>query len=159
MVEQFKRWWATISEREQKLVMISAAVFFIGVLYWGILSPLNSKLEAAQLKLDRAEQTLSWVQEKSTEIIKSGGAAKKVTQKTNLSSLMTQTAKKYQITFTRLVDKKQKVDVSVDDIEFNKLVNWMTHLETKYSVKVIDIELTKSKMKGYVKVNRLSLGY
>ena len=159
MVDQFKSWWITISEREQKLVIVSAAVFFVGILYWGILSPLNTKLENAQLKHERAEQTLSWMQEKLTEIVKSGSATRKITQKTNLSRLMTQTAQKYQITFTRLVDKKQKVDVSVDDIEFNKLVKWMTHLKEKYSVTVIDIELTKSKMKGYVKVNRLSLGY
>lgn len=159
MIDQFKSWWTTISEREQQLVMVSGVVFLVGILYWGIFSPLNTNRADAQLKLERAEQTLIWTQEKATEIIKLGGSKKREIQKTNLSRLMTQTAKKYQIKFTRLVDKKETVNVSMEDVEFNKLENWMAYLKLKYSVVVVDIELTKSKNNGYVIVNRLSLGY
>lgn len=159
MIDQFKGWWATISEREQQLVMVSGAVFLLGIIYWGIFSPLNSNRADAQLKLERAEQTLTWTQEKATEIIKSGGSENKVIHNTNLSHLMTETAKKYQIKFTRLVDKTETVNVSMEEVEFNKLENWMVYLKVKYSLTVVDIELTKSKDKGYVIVNRLSLGY
>lgn len=159
MIEQFKGWWITISEREQKLVLVSAIAFFIGILYWGLVQPLNNNLNDAQLKLKRAEQTLTWVQEKSTDIVKMGSANKKPIRNVKLSRLMTQTAIKYQIAFTRIVDKDQKVDLSLDEIEFNHLAKWMSYLKKNYGVIVLDIELSKTKKKGFVKVNRLSLGY
>ena len=108
MVEKFQEWWVTISEREQIMTIASAIVIAVGILYWGIYSPLNSSYEANKLKLDRAQKTLIWVQSSSTKIVKAGSlTAHSKPKNKNLSQLLNHTSKQYKITFKRIVNKKK----------------------------------------------------
>ena len=160
MQEKFQEWWASISEREQIMTGVSALVMAIGILYWGIYSPLNNAYEANQLKLDRAEKTLAWVQTSATTLVKAGATTQKSKPKNqNLSQLLNHTSKKYNITFKRIVNKKGKVDVWVEDVDFSKFTKWLALLEKRYSIEVLDIDLVKKDRKGYVQINRLALGY
>jgi general secretion pathway protein M len=160
MQEKFQEWWASISEREQIMTGVSALVIAIGILYWGIYSPLNNAYEANQLKLNRAKQTLTWVQTSATTLVKAGATTQKRKPKQqNLSQLLNRTHKKYDITFKRIVNKRGKVDVWVEDVDFHKFSKWLALLEKRYSVEVLDIDLVKKDHKGYVQINRLSLGY
>jgi len=160
MQEKFQEWWASISEREQIMTGVSALVMAIGILYWGIYSPLNNAYEANQLKLDRAEKTLAWVQTSATTLVKAGATIQQSKPKNqNLSQLLNHTSKKYNITFKRIVNKKGKVDVWVEDVDFSKFTKWLALLEKRYSIEVLDIDLVKKDRKGYVQINRLALGY
>ncbi|HIP75821.1 MAG TPA: type II secretion system protein M [Psychromonas hadalis] len=160
MVEKFQEWWESISEREQIMAGASAVVMAIGILYWGIYSPLNNAYEANKLKSDPAEKTLSWVQASATTLVKAGATTQKSKPKNkNLSQVLNHTSKNYNIKFKRIVNKKGKVDVWVEDVDFSKFIKWLTLLEKRYSVEVLDIDMVRKETKGYVQINRLSLGY
>ena len=159
MVEQFKHWWASLNFREKQLVTAGCVLFAIAVLYWGIWSPINTKFEKAKLTFQRAEKTHLWVEKQSQVIVNNGGGLQKQTNKMTLSELMTQTGGKFGIKFTRIVTKKQRVAVSLDNIAFNRVADWLVYLRNNYGVVVIDLDLEKAKQQGYIKVNRLSLGY
>ena len=159
MVDQFKNWWDSLNLREKQLVGAGGVLFVITVIYWGIWHPINSKLEKANLTLQRAEKTLLWVEKKSQFLVNHRGGLQKQTQKMILSELMTQSGQKFGIKFTRITEKKQTVAVSLDKIAFTQLARWLVYLENNYSVVVIDIDLAKADQQGFIKVNRLSLGY
>lgn len=159
MVEQFKDWWMSLDFREKQLVVAAGVLLVIGVIYFSIWNPIVTKLEKAKSKLDSAEKTLLWVENKSPLIVNLGGGPTKPNKKIILSELMTETGKKFLIKFTRIVDKKQYVDVSVEDLDFNMLVAWLIFLKKNDAIIVQNIDVTKLKKPGYVKVNRLSLGY
>ncbi|MCK5819554.1 MAG: type II secretion system protein M [Psychromonas sp.] len=159
MVEQFKDWWMSLDLREKQLVGAAGVLVVIGFIYLSIWNPIITKLEKAKSKLHSAEKTLLWVENKSPLIINLGGGSIKPTKKIILSELMTETGNRFLIKFTRIVDKKQYVDVSVEDLDFNMLVAWLIYLKKNDAIVVQNIDLTKLKKPGYVKVNRLSLGY
>ena len=159
MLDQFKNWWDSLNFREKQLVGAGGVLFVIAVIYWGIWQPVNTKLEKANLTLQRAEKTLLWVEKKSQFLVNHRGGLQKQTQKMILSALMTKSGQTFGIKFTRITEKKQTVAVSLDNIAFSQLARWLVYLENNYSVVVINIDLAKADQQGFIKVNRLSLGY
>ncbi len=153
-MEQFKDWWESISQREQKLVMVSAVFIGIAVLYWGIWTPLAEQLSDSQKQLTRAESTLNWTQKKATFVLKSGGLQRK---KINLTQVLNSSARTHGITFSRIVNKKDKIEVWIVNVDFETFIKWLTLLSNKYGVSVINADLSQTEQQGYIKVNRLLL--
>ncbi len=155
-MEQFKEWWESITPREQQLAMISAAVIGVAVLYWGILTPLNGQLSDSKKQLTRAETALSWTQEKANVLLEAG-AGKPKSRRGNLTQILNSSARKNGITFSRIVNKKDKIEVWVTSVEFERFIKWLTTLKNKHGVSVLNADLAKTDKKGYIKVNRLLL--
>ena len=158
-MEQFKEWWEAAEPKERSLAILGATVIVIGVLYWAIWSPLNSQLIDSKKKLEHAESTLSWTQEKSTLLLQSGIGKAKPKRRGNLSAVLNSSARNLGVTFSRVVNKKDKVEVWIAEIEFDLYVQWLTNLHNRFGISVVNADLVKTGRKGYIKVNRLLLGY
>lgn len=156
-MEQFKQWWESITTREQQLAMLSGVVIGIGILYWGIWTPLTDQLAESKKQLTRAETTLSWTQEKATYLLQAG-VGKKQAMRGNLTQIINSSAKKNGITFSRIVSKKDKIEVWVTAVEFEIFLKWLTILSNKYGVAVLNTDIAQTDKKGYIRVNRLLLG-
>lgn len=154
---QFKDWWESISPREQQLSMLSAVVIFIGILYWGIWSPLTSQLETTQMQLTKAEKMLVWTQEKSTILLQSNTAKKPLSGR-NFTKILNRSARQDNITFSRIVNKNDKIEVLIAEVEFNVFVKWLAKLSNDHGVAVLNADLAKTERAGHIKVNRLLLG-
>ena len=157
-MEQFKEWWESISQREQQLTMASTVVLGIAILYWGIWTPLQDQLSESKKQLTRAEATLSWTQEKATVLLESG-AGKPQVRRGNLTQILNSSARKSGITFSRIVNKKDKMEVWITVVEFDLFLKWLTTLKNQYGVSVLNADIAKTDQKGYIKVNRLLLGH
>ncbi|WP_022940001.1 type II secretion system protein M [Psychromonas hadalis] len=155
-MEQFKAWWESITPREQQLAMISAVVLGIAILYWGIWSPLTNQLADSQKQLVRAESTLNWSKEKATVLLDSG-VGKPPVRGGNLTQIINSSAQKHGIIFSRIVNKKGKMEVWITDVEFNRFIKWLTSLSNKQGVSVLNADLGRTERSGYIKVNRLLL--
>lgn len=154
---QFKEWWESISPREQQLSMLSGIVIFMAALYFGIWSPLAGQLSENKDQLASAESTLAWTQKNADILLKAGvgGASKK---SGNLTKILNQTARRDYITFSRIVNKKDKVEVQIADVDFDSFVKWLANLSNQHKIGVLSADLAKSDREGYIKVNRLLLG-
>lgn len=160
MQEQFIAWWKSISEREQKLFATSAAVVLLAIVYWAIYSPLKNQFAESQKQLLRAEESLEWVQNKATVLVKAGANKRKTAgRQLSLTQIVNKSAKQHGITFSRIVNKKQQIEVWISDVEFNRFVNWLTRLNNDHGIEVINTDFTKSDKLGRIKINRLLLGY
>lgn len=158
MFEQFKDWWEGASEREQKMVLASAVVVLIALVYFLLWQPLASEMETKQQALERAEQTLSWVENSSSKLIIAGvGGNKKSSRKSDLSQLINRTAKRYQVNISRIQSRDGRVDVWINRVEFKQFVDWLTKLENQYQVHIENVDINRGKEKGLIKVSRLSL--
>lgn len=155
-MEKFKEWWESINQREQQLSMVSAAVIVIAVLYWGVLSPLIEQLNDNQKKLMGAQKTLSWVQENATILLQAGAGGKKL-KGGNLTKTLNSSARQNNIDFARIANKKTGVEVSITEVDFDGFISWLTYLNNKHGVVVLNVDLTKTNRMGYIKVNRLLL--
>jgi len=156
-MEQLKEWWEGINQREKQLVMAGAVVLGIAVLYWGIWSPLSGKLQDSQEKLIRAESSLSWTQEKATLLLNSGSA--KPAKGANLTRVLNSSARTSGITFSRIVNKTDQVEVWIASVEFQQFLKWLTLLSNEHGVSVLNVDLSKLEKSGYIKVDRLLVSY
>ena len=155
-MQQFKEWWESINPREQQLTMVSTVVIGIGILYWGIWTPLTDQLSESQKQLTRAESTLSWTQEKATVLLEAG-AGKPQSRDGNLTQILNRSARKNGITFSRIVNKQDKIEVWISNVQFDLLLKWLTALSNQHGVSVVNADFAKTDQKGYIKVNRLLL--
>jgi len=160
MQEQFKNWWESITEREQILTSLSALLCMVAVIYWGIWQPLANNLENSEKQMRRVEQTLVAVKEQSLRLLETGAVPKSSTNKdANLSQIITQSAKQHGISFSRIVNRREQIEVLIVSVEFDRFINWLTTLTNEHSVSVINLEMSREDRQGYIKINRLSLGY
>jgi len=160
MVERFNIWWESISEREQQLTLVSIFLIFVAVIYWGMWQPLSVQLAKSENQLQRAQQTLSTIQERATELVLAGAGNKTaVSQKRNLTQVVNVSARQNGIVFSRIVNRNEQVEVLITNVEFNRFNNWLSGLSEQYSVSVINADLSRADKEGYIKVNRLFLRY
>ncbi|MFT6985741.1 MAG: general secretion pathway protein M [Psychromonas sp.] len=159
MTEQFKDWWKSLTEREQQLSIASVAFLLLAILYWGAWKPLTNQLQESQMKLNSAQQTLSWVQDKAVILVQAG-VGKEQQQSANLSltQLVTKSARDHGIHFSRIVNKKDEMEVWISDIEFDLFIEWLSDLNNRYSVSVLNTDFSKMDKEGHIKINRLLLG-
>lgn len=160
MKEQLQSWWNSLNEREQRLSLVSAAFIFLAVIYWGAWKPLTNSLQESEMQLQRAQQTLSWVQKNATLLVEAGVHKHKVAaQRGNLTQVVNRSARQYGITFSRIVNKQQHLEVWITEVEFDLFIKWLTNLSNQYSVSAVNADFSKVDKQGHIRINRLSLSY
>jgi len=159
MKERFQTWWSNLNEREQLLSLLSAVFILLAVIYWGAWKPLANSLQESELQLQRAQQTLGWVQKNAALLVAAGHKHQAAGTRENLTQIVTKSARQHDITFSRIVNKQQQLEVWITEVEFDLFIKWLTSLSNQYSVSVINADFSKVDKQGYIKINRLLLGY
>jgi len=156
-MEQIKTWWEGISPREQLLTMASAVMIGIGILYWGIWSPLTEQLDSNKTQLARVQNTLTWTKEKAAVLLHAD-TGKVAVKGRNLTQILNSSARRDNITFSRIVNKRDHIEVWITEVEFDAFVKWLANLSNQHGISVLNADLAKTDRAGYIKVNRLLLG-
>lgn len=158
MSEQFKVWWSTLSEREQQLSVLGVIFLLLMVVYWAAWKPLNNQLAENKAQLERAQQTLVWVEDKTALLVKLGvGKQPFDREKITLGQIVNMSAKQYGISFSRVDNKKDQIAVWISDVEFDHFISWLTALNHDSFVSVVAADFSKLPQEGHIKVNRLLL--
>ena len=155
MKEQLVNYWRSLKEQEQQLVMIAGAVFVIFVLVMGIFRPLNNAIEKAEQDNIKQQELLAWVDESIIKLKASGSA--RVTNDRSLSQIVNSTRNRYQITISKMQPNDNSLRLTIDSVEFNKLVEWLDELVNSQGVLIENLDLSKDDKSGFVRVRRLVL--
>ena len=147
-----------LSEREQRLVIISGIVLVVGIFYWLIWSPLNQSLQTADKAVNAQQELLAWVQKNANRAVQlRGSAGKTATFRGSLPQVVNQTAARLQIAISRMQPQGEELQVWVDQAPFNDVLSWLQALE-KMGVEIKDIDIAEADLPGMVKIRRLKLG-
>jgi general secretion pathway protein M len=155
-----KHWWLTLNQRERQLVLLAAVAVGLAVLYWGIWTPLASRVEAKKQTLELQQATLILSKQQGERILSAGGvqgATPDIDDK-NLSEVIGQSASSQQIVMSRIQPRGESIDIWIDDVPFNQLMNWFIQLEQRYGLTVENLDLVAKDVPGTVSVRRLRLG-
>ncbi|WOC25990.1 type II secretion system protein M [Pseudoalteromonas sp. N1230-9] len=155
MKEQLVNYWRSLKEQEQQLVMIAGAVFVIFILVMGIFRPLNNAIEKAEQDNIKQQELLAWVDESIIKLKASGSA--RVTNDRSLSQIVNSTRNRYQITISKMQPNDNSLRLTIDSVEFNKLVEWLDELVNSQGVLIENLDLSKDDKSGFVRVSRLVL--
>ncbi|NOU51874.1 type II secretion system protein M [Pseudoalteromonas sp. JBTF-M23] len=156
MKEQALKYWQSLKEQEQKLLIVAAIVFVIFFLIMGVFKPLNAAVDKAQSDKARYQALVTWVNN-SVVKIKSSASTHQVASTSNLSVLVNRTRGQYQINISKMQPSDNALRLTIDSVEFNKLVAWLDELSNKHGVKIDSLDLAQDSAPGYVRVSRLLL--
>lgn len=154
--DKFENWLQSLSESEQKLVKFGSLFFVVFVVYF-VVSSVNSGVEESQRKLKQQQELNAWVSEQIA-IVKSSSGGRKANFSGSMTQVVNSTARKYKIQIARLQPQKNDlVKVGLEDVGFNRLMQWLSELQSKHGMRVENIDFAKADEQGKVKVRRLDL--
>lgn len=154
--EKTENWFVSLSDSEQKLVKFGSIFAVIFVLYT-IVSSVNSGVTESQRKLKQQQDLNSWASEQIS-IIKSSKGGSNTNFTGSMSQIVNSTAGQFNIRIARLQPQKNDmVKIGLEDVGFNRLMNWLSALQSKHGVRVENIDFAKADEQGKVKVRRLDL--
>ncbi|KJY90670.1 type II secretion system protein M [Pseudoalteromonas piscicida] len=155
MKQQAVNYWRGLKEQEQKLLIVAGIIFVVFVLIMGIFKPLNQAVSDAEAKLKRNHELVNWVGQ-SVNKLKSSSPAQ-VISGGNISQIVNNTRGRFQIDISKMQPSGESLRLTIDDVEFNKLVAWIDELTNKHGIKVENLDLTQGNLPGFVRVSRLVL--
>ncbi|PHJ42125.1 type II secretion system protein M [Vibrio sp. PID17_43] len=155
LISPVQTWWSSISQREQRLVMGCGAMAVVGVLYWGILQPMNQRAELVQSRIQSEKQLLNWVQDKADDITtlrKSGGVS---FSSQPLNQVVSSSARRYKVELIRVQPRNDSVQVWIKPLAFNQMVDWLRYLKEQQGIEVEFLDIDRTEQAGMIDVNRL----
>lgn len=157
-MDKLKTMFLQLSEREQRLVAISAILVLVAIFYWGIWSPLNTSLERDKTAVKNQTELLIWVQKNANRAVqlRSGGDNKTLFSG-SLPQAVNQSANRMKIAISRMQPQGEELQVWIDQAPFNDVLSWLQSLE-KTGISILDIDIAESGLPGQVKIRRLKLG-
>ena len=156
-MDKLKSMFLQLSEREQRLVVISAVLVFIAIFYWGIWSPLNTSLERNQSAVKNQTELLAWVQKNANRAVQLRSSGGNASFSSSLPQVVNQLASRMKIAISRMQPQGDELQVWIDQAPFNDVLSWLQSLE-KTGVSILDIDIVESNLPGQVKIRRLKLG-
>ncbi|WP_110458308.1 type II secretion system protein M [Shewanella algidipiscicola] len=156
-MENLKTWWNGLILREQQLVATCGVVLMLGVLYWGVWTPISEAEQDAERALQAQQATLTYVKQTANKIVALQNAGGKKAYSSSLSATVTQTAKRYGLAITRMQPQGQKIQVWMDEVPFNSLLSYLSDLVQQQGLSLDSIDLAQADAPGLVKVRRIQL--
>jgi general secretion pathway protein M len=157
-MDKLKSTFLQLSEREQRLVIISAVIVLVAIFYWGFWSPLNTSLEKDKVAVKNQTELLAWVQKNANKAIQlRSSSGNKASFSGSLPQAVNQSASRMKIAISRMQPQGDELQVWIDQAPFNDVLSWLQSLE-KTGVNILDIDIAESDLPGQVKIRRLKLG-
>ncbi len=157
LMSSIASWWATISTREQRLLIGGTLLIIVAGVYWGLFQPLSDRADKAQVKIDTEKQLLNWVMDKADEIVSLRGNSGVVVSSQPMNQLVSTSAKRYKIELIRMQPRDDMLQVWIKPVTFNQFISWLDFLKTKQGISVEFMDISKAETKGMVDIKRLQL--
>ncbi|GIU45466.1 type II secretion system protein M [Shewanella sairae] len=156
-MENFKAWWNGLVLREKQMVSACGVVLVIGILYWGVWTPIANAEAEAQRNLEGQQSTLNYVKQTANRIagLKQSGSSNAF--RGSLSAAVNQTAGAFGLEITRMQPQGNKIQVWMDEVPFDTLLNYLNELVQNKGLSLESLDLAESDTPGYVNVRRIQL--
>lgn len=155
--ESLVAWWTSISQREQRVLLLGALVLVIGGVYWGLVEPMKQRAENAQTRINSEKQLLQWVKDKADSIVVLRGNEGVTTSSEPFNQVISTSAKTYKIELIRIQPKDEMLQVWIKPVVFDQFVHWLAYLQQKQGIQVEIMDISRSDTKGVIEVKRLQL--
>ena len=152
-----KQKFTALTEREQRLVVLSGLVILLGIFYWGLWAPLNQSISQQSQLLESNKKLVSWVEEqgqKAAQLRGTQSSPRRVTG--SLPQLVTSTSSNHSLSISRMQPQGDEIQVWIDEAPFNSLMGGLNELETR-GIVIEQLDVAETNAPGMIKVRRLVL--
>lgn len=158
-LERLRAWWATLAQREQRVLAGGAVVLGAALLYVGAWEPLVEVRRDRQLALEDARALATLLETLAVEVQRGRGAAGTAGAGQSLLSVVDQSRRASPLTKppTRLQPEGDTmVRIWLEDVPFDALLRWLGDLQLRYGVRVDHADIERESAPGLVSA-RLTL--
>ncbi len=156
--EKIVEFYQSKNESEQRLLLVLSIVVPV-FLVFSVYSKISGGLLETQEKLSKQLELNQWAGEQISIIEsarRSGGS--NAQRQGSITQIINSTARRFSITIERIQPQKtDAVKIGIDEVGFNKLMQWLQELETRHGIKASNIDFSKADTSGLVKIRRLDL--
>jgi general secretion pathway protein M len=156
-MDNLRIWWQGLVHREQQLVGFCSVIVVIGILYWGVWSPISNSQQTAERNYNAELQNLNYVKQTANKIAGLEKAGAKVQASGSLSSIVNQTASQYNLEITRMQPQDDKIQLWMDEVPFDSLLDYLHNLVDQKGLTLDSVDLSDSDTAGFVNVRRIQL--
>jgi len=151
--------YSTLSSSDQWAVKLLLLFLIIVLVISVIWLPSQRVHQKAHDYWEEQKNLLSWMQEKSLAISNTAQVKPdKAPDKQNLLTLVTNSAKQYQLSINRLQPEEDHLRVWLEQTDFNKTLRWLEFLAQEHMVDVEEASIEKLQEKPGMANIRLVLG-
>ncbi|MCK5336659.1 MAG: type II secretion system protein M [Gammaproteobacteria bacterium] len=149
-------WFKKQPQREQYLLITTAALIILTILYLLIWEPVFKSLDSQSLKLQSQKKILLWMNDAEKEVNKlrsSGNALSPQASSQSISTLVERSAISTGIRasiFKMSSDKKQTLKVQFKSVEFDRLTQWLGKLQKDYGITPKRVSIKQADKAGLV---------
>jgi len=158
-LERFRAWWATLADRERRVVAVGGAALGLIVLYLAIWEPLTGAKHRREVDLQAARamavqlESLALLAPRGAGNVPLAGAGQSllaIIDSTRKTSAVTKPPSRLQ------PEGDNTVRIWLEDVPFDGLVRWLGELHTRYGVRVDNADIERESGPGLVNA-RLTL--
>ena len=151
-MNKLNRWYASLTERERRIVLIGAATLGVLVLVLGLLLPLHAAVSNAMERTETRRQDLEWmrihaqeIREGAVQLRRDTGEAPvvlvdRVGHESGLASSLRGSAPA----------GVSGVRVQLEEAPFDTLIQWLATLEQRYGLAIESITIDRTAQAGVV---------
>ncbi len=150
--------YRALTEREQRLVMLSGIVVLIALFYFIVWSPLTTSIERERALLQSQQELLAWVKDsagRAQQLRRSQGTETVLSG--SLPQAVNRTTAAHNIAITRMQPQGEELQVWVDQAPFNNVLAWLQSMEQQ-GIVILQADIAQADEAGYIKIRRLQLG-
>lgn len=150
--------FSALTEREQRLVVLSGIVLAVALFYFVVWSPLTTGIDRQQALLEEQQELLSWVEDtvsRAQQLKRTQGSASSFSG--SLPQAVNRTTARHNINIARMQPQGEELQVWVDEAPFNDVVAWLKSLEDT-GIIILQADITESDTTGFINIRRLQLG-
>lgn len=158
-VERFRVWWATLVDRERRVIALGGGALGLIVLYLAVWEPLTGATHRLEVDLQAARALAVQLESLALLAPRAAGSAPQAGAGQSLLSIIDTTRKSSAVTKppSRLQpDGEDTVRVWLEDVPFDGLLRWLGDLHARYGVRVDNADIERESGPGLVNA-RLTL--
>ncbi|MGL5238374.1 MAG: type II secretion system protein GspM [Plesiomonas shigelloides] len=145
-------YWQARSGREKRLVILASVVLLVGGYYWGIWQPLLQALAHERSQLQQQQTLLTRMQAAQQQILAYRNVQPKAGPQGSLAQLISESAQQHQIVVTRIVNKDDSIQLSINPLSFNSLLAWLNTLHDEFGIQVRYLDVSADSELGVVRI-------
>lgn len=157
-MNEIKKRFEQLNDREKKLVMLFSILFICLMFYSLILAPLNTSIQKNSASIKQQTELLNWVKENRQKVAQLKASANNAGKfNGSLPQAINATARTAKIEIARMQPQGDELQIWVDSAAFSDVLGWLNTLENR-GIRIIDVDLVETNESGKVKIRRLLIG-
>ncbi len=151
-MSELKNWYAGLNQREKLMIQILGIAFGLLLITLLIILPIKDYRAGLVNDRDALASQLGTLKQQVTTL-KAGGVNTASNQP--LNQMVNQTANQYGLRLSNIQERKrnQEMQLRLDDVEFDKLIQWVADLEQNKGLIVENLRVSKTDASGKVDVS------